>query len=315
MRRRARRAQGVVVARDLGARPGRVAAAAGLEVVQPRVYLAGTQPVNGPVLVESVRQSVRTRFAFLGRAALWLHGAGPAPAPQQVVVGVPHSSRLRLEPPVRVSRVSSDVLSRTRIRDSCPVVDLEMAVVHSCAGLPVAAAAQLLEPLLRERRTTVVRLRERCRRGLSGSAAVRRACDELVGGSLDVAVRALKRALERRGVQGLECEVRFTSAAGASCYGDLWCAAAAALLEVDGFLTHAVRRRFRADRRRDRWMAGEHDVLTLRVDVDEVFGDLDALADELAPLLLARIAAAAETRPPFVIKVQTSSAAVAVAAP
>lgn len=291
LQQRARRAQGVVTAQDLGGRPGRAAAAAGLEVVQPRVYVARTQPVDAAVLVEAVRQSVRTRFAFLGRTALWLHGAGPAPG--QVLVGVPHSSRLRLEPPVRVSRVSNDVLSRTRVRNGCPVVDLEMAVVHGCAGLPVAAAAELLEPLLRERRTTVVRLRERCRRGLSGSAAVRRACDELVGGSLDVAVRKLGRALERRGVQGLECEVRFTSAAGASCYGDLWCAAASTLLEVDGFLTHAVRRRFRADRRRDRWLAAEHEVLTLRVDVDEVFGDLDTLADELAPLLLARIAAAA----------------------
>jgi very-short-patch-repair endonuclease len=119
------------------------------------------------------------------------------------------------------------------------------------------------------------------------------ALDALVGGSLDRAVLALKRALERRGVPGLACEVRFTSEQGALCYGDLWCPAAQVLLEVDGFLTHAVRERFRADRRRDRWMAAQHGVTTLRVDVREVFEGLDALADELAGFLLARLGAAA----------------------
>lgn len=117
-----------------------------------------------------------------------------------------------------------------------------------------------------------------------------KALDALVGGSLDVGVRRLKRALERRGIVGLSCEVRFESEDGASCYGDLWCPAARALVEVDGFLTHAVRERFRADRRRDRWMVRDHATTTLRVDAAEVFDDLDALADELAEILHARIA-------------------------
>lgn len=208
------------------------------------MYLATTQPVTGPVLVEAVRQSVRTRYAFLSTAALWLLGAGPVPGQDQVLVAVPRSGRLRLEPPVRVSR---DVLAHVRTRGGCPVVDLEMAVLSACALSSLPSAAQLLEPLLRERRTTVVRLRARCRRGVSGSAVVRRACDELVGGSLDAAVRRLRRALEARGVAGLSCEVRFTSAEGASCYGDLWCEPARILVEVDGFLTHAVPERFRAD--------------------------------------------------------------------
>ena len=274
----------------LGDHPSRTAASARLEVVQPRVYVASTQPVDGAVLVEAVRQSVRIRYAFLGQAALWLLGAAPQPAPDQVLVGVPHSTRLRLEPPVRVRRVTDDVLAQVRTRRGCPVVDLEVAVLQAAERQPLLAVVDLLEPLLRERRTTVVRLRERCRRGLGGSAVVRRACDELVGASLDAAVRRLRSALEARGVTGLECEVRFTSEDGASCYGDLWSPAARTLIEVDGFLSHTVRDRFRADRRRDRWMVRDHGVTTLRVDVTEVMDDLDAVAAELARTLLARSA-------------------------
>jgi hypothetical protein len=213
-----------------------------------------------------------------------------------VVVGVPHSTRLRLNPPVRVSRVSADVLAHVRLREGCPVVDLEAAVLQSCEGLDAAAASSVLEPLLRERRTTVVRLRARCRRGLGGSAAMRRGLDALLGDSLDKGVRRLKRELERRGVPGLSCEVRFESESGASCYGDLWCPAAQAVVEVDGFLSHAVRDRFRADRRRDRWMLRDRGTTTLRVDAAEVFDDLPALADELAGILLARIGSGAGGR-------------------
>lgn len=176
----------------------RAAAAGGLELVQPRVLLAQTQPVSTQVLLEAVAQSVRTRYALLARAALWLSGAGPVPAPDQLVVGVPHSTRLRLTPPVRVSRVSEDVLAHVRQRHGPPVVDLDMALLQSCERTPVAVAIALLEPVLRDRRTTVVRLRARCRRGLGGSAVVRQVVDELAGGSLDVAVRRLRQALERR---------------------------------------------------------------------------------------------------------------------
>jgi hypothetical protein len=160
-----------------------------------------------------------------------------------------------------------------------------MAAVQACAKRSHDEVVALLEPLLRERRTTVTRLRGRCRRGLDGSAAVRRAVDTLVGGSMDSAVRALRAALEQRGVTGLQTEARFTNAAGASCYGDLWHEPSRTLLELDGFLTHAVRDRFRADRRRDRWMRREHGVTTYRIDVAEVWECLEALADEIAALL------------------------------
>lgn len=77
------------------------------------------------------------------------------------------------------------------------------------------------------------------------------------------------------------------------CYGDLLHEASLTLVEVDGFLSHTERERFRADRRRDRWMRREHGVSTVRVDVAEVWEDLDALADELVLLLNAAVPAAA----------------------
>jgi very-short-patch-repair endonuclease len=81
-------------------------------------------------------------------------------------------------------------------------------------------------------------------------------------------VRRLRRELERRGVRGLACEVRFRRQDGATCYGDLWCPQARVLAEVDGFLTHAVRERFRADRRRDRWMASGRVIMVRRLSTD-----------------------------------------------
>lgn len=280
---RARDRRGVVIAGDLGHKPRRAARRAGLRRVQPRAYVAVTQPVDVPTLVAALAASMGDDAAFLGATALWLHGAGPEPA--VVEVGVPHGTTLEVLPPARVRRVSAGVLSATRMRGGVRVVDLEMAVVQAAAGRPCAEVVTLLEPLLRERRTTVVRLRARCRRGLRGSAVVRRAVDELVGGSIDASVRQLRRALEARGVSGLRPEVHFTSAAGASCYGDLLHEPTMTLVEIDGFLTHTERARFRADRRRDRWMRREHAVLTVRVDAGEIWEDVDALADELVLML------------------------------
>lgn len=280
---RARARAGVVPASELGEHPGRAARRAGLELLQPRAYVAATQPVDAAALVAAVEASAGGRHAFLGLTALWLYGV--APRPDVVRVGVPHGTTLAVRPPVQQHRVSADVLARVRVRHGLPVVDLEMAVIQAAAKQPHQDVVTLLEPLLRQRRTTIVRLRARCRRGLDGSAAVRRAVDELAGGSMEKAVRLLRGALEARGVAGLRAEVRFTSAAGASCYAVLH-EASRSLVEVDGFLSHVERSRFRADRRRDRWMRGEHQLTTFRVDVAEVWEDVEALADELAALLV-----------------------------
>lgn len=91
---------------------------------------------------------------------------------------------------------------------------------------------------------------------------------------------------------GLRTEVRFVNAAGCSAYADVLDEAASTVPEVDGFLSHLERQRFRADRRRDRWMHAEHEIVTLRIDAAEVADDLAVLADELAQFLLQRRQAA-----------------------
>ena len=283
---RARAAQGVVPSADLGPRPARAAARHGLVPLQPRVRVACTQPITPEVLVAAVAQSVTGPYALVGPTALWWHGV--APAPDVVHVGVPHGTRFRALPPLRVHRLAPSVLRGRRTVRGVEVVALEVAVLQSCAGTPAAEARRLLEVVLRERRTTVPRLRARCRRGLAGSAAVRAGIDELAGTSLDAAVRRLAAALALRGVHGLRTEVRFVSAGGASAYADLLDEASRTVIEVDGYLSHVERQRFLADRRRDRWLLAQHELHTVRVDVQETLDGLDALADELAALLLSR---------------------------
>lgn len=250
------------------------------------MYVASTQPVGAAEQVAAVRLSVTEEYAFLGQTALWLYGAGSAPA--EVCVGVPHGTRYRVRPPTEVSRVCEEVLRGSRTINGCRVVALEIAVIQACSGLAAADALVIAESVLRDRRTTVSRLRRRCRRGLAGSAAVRRALDELSGTSLDAAVRRLREALEARGVLGLEPELHFVSAEGASAYGDLVDEQGRTLVEVDGYLSHTERVRFRADRRRDRWLHRQHAMVTVRVDAAETTDDLDALADEFADLILYR---------------------------
>jgi very-short-patch-repair endonuclease len=281
----ARAAHGLVAASLLGERPAREAAKRRLVIVQPRVYAAVTQPLTADQQVAAVRSSAQGSYAFVGWTALWLYGLADVPAPVQV--GVPHSTRLRARPPVEVRRVAPAVLEGSRTVRGSRVVALEVAVVQACARGDRPALA-LVEQVLRDRTTTVPRLRARCRRGVAGSAAVRRAVDELAGTSLDAAVRRLHDALEVRGVRGLRSEVRFVSAAGASAYADLLDEASATVVEVDGFLSHTDRARFRSDRRRDRWLHAEHGMLTVRIDAGETLDDLAAVADEVAALVLAR---------------------------
>jgi hypothetical protein len=57
------------------------------------------------------------------------------------------------------------------------------------------------------------------------------------------------------------------------------------VVEMDGFSSHTVLDRFRADRRRDRWMQAEHGVLTLRVHVGE---DVEQVAEEVCRVLSRR---------------------------
>ena len=291
--RRARAAHGVISSSALGERPSREAARRRLVVVQQRVYAAPSQPLGPTEQVAAVRASAVGVHAFLGVTALWLYGVAEPPAVVQV--GVRHGTRLRARPPVQVRRVAPAVLDGMRtVRGSC-LVALEVAVIQACGASGSASAVTLVEQVLRDRRTTTSRLRARCRRGLAGSALVRDAVDQLAGTSLDGAVRSLRAALEQRGVHGLRTEVHFRSAAGASAYADLLDEASLTVIEVDGFVSHTDRSRFRADRRRDRWLHAEHGIVTARVDATETLDDLGAVADELAALILTRRARMALT--------------------
>lgn len=289
----ARDEQGIVRTADLGAHPSRVAARHGLVQVQPRVLIAGTQPVGAVQLVAAVEAGVLSEHAFLGRTALWLYGLRGEP--DVVEVGVPHATRYRALPPLEVRRVAPVLLQGQRTVHGSRVVALEVAVLQASERLAPAEVLELVELVLRERRTTMSRLRGRCRRGVAGSAAVRRAVDQLAGTSLDAAVRRLRDALKKRGIDGLRVEAQFVSPGGGTAYVDLLDDAGHVAVEVERYLTHIERARFRADRRRDRWLHSAHDILTVRVDVSETARgpELEALADELGALVLARRAARA----------------------
>ena len=277
---KARARKGVVVGAELGGHPGRTAARSSLRPVRPGAYVAETQPLDVPVLLAAVKLTAGDRlWVVMGAGALWLYGFRACP--DQLVLGVPLGHKLAVVSEVTVRRVADAVLTGHRPRGGCRVVALEIAVIQVAAKRPAAEVRQLVEELVRGRHTTLARLRARCRKGLSGSARVRAVCDELAGGSMDADVRRLKAALEARGVEGLEPEVRFTNAAGASAYADLLHRPTVTVIEVDGFVEHTRRERFRADRRRDRWLRAQHGVLTLRVDVLEIREDLDALVDDL----------------------------------
>lgn len=282
---RARRRRGIVLPADLSDSPARAASRHNLVHLHHGAYVAATQPLTVEVLLASVRETTRgRRVAVMTEGALWLHGVSSAPTTLEL--GVPVGGSFRVRPPLTTRRVSDSVLDGSRTLKGVQVVALEVAVIQVAANRPKADVRELIEDAVRGRHTTLARLRARCRRGFKGSARVRGICDELAGGSMDADVRRLKAALETRGVTGLEVEVRFTSDDGTSAYADLFHRATSTAFEVDGLVEHSRRARFRADRRRDRWMVGQRHVVTMRIDVLEAREDLDALADELAAYLL-----------------------------
>lgn len=258
----------------------------GLVVAQPGVLVAETQPLGARDVVRAVRLSVRGDYWFAGRAALWIHGAGSEPT--VVDVAVRDVRQIVLAPPVRVRRLAPSLLTSTRTVSGLPVVSLETAVVQS-AEQP-DDLLDVVEDVLRRRATTPARLRSTCRRGVAGSAALRAVLDVVSDGDLEELKRRLRAALVGAGVRGLRSEVAVRSASGAVAYLDLYDDVTRNAVELDGWASHTERARFRADRRRDRWVRSEHGILTTRVAADEVRDDVVAVAAELAPLFLRRSA-------------------------
>jgi very-short-patch-repair endonuclease len=281
----ARDRSGLVLSAEItdGQHLGRAAARRHLTGVQPGVWVADTQPVTAPVLIDALRLSVRGEYAVVGAAALWLYGV--ADEPSAIVVGVPHRTELVLAPPLQVTRISPWMMAGARSRGGVQVVRFEVAVIQAAAKRSNKAVLALLERVLRDRRTTEARLRATLRQGFEGSAVVRRALESVRGGALEREVRELRAALAGRGLHALKVEHRFVNAAGEVCYADLYDEETGTAIEVDGYVWHTDRTRFRADRKRDRWLAGERGVRVLRVDADEVDTDLAALADELVAVL------------------------------
>jgi hypothetical protein len=255
-------------------------------MLNPGAFVAATQPLDVTVLLRAVLCSRPDGdWVVMGEAALWLYDE--AEPPSVLHLGVPLSHKLAASSPqVSVRRVAASVLRGQRALSGYQVVALEVAVIQAAAAVTDERVMRLVEDLVRGRKTTIARLRARCVRGFKGSARVRAVCDQLSGCSLDLEVRRLKKALEARGVTDLKIEVRFENAQGASAYADLLHLPSMTVFEVDGFVEHTRRDRFRADRRRDRWMRRSHAATTLRIDVMEVREDLDALADELAWFVL-----------------------------
>lgn len=255
-----------------------------LVVVQPRVLVAATQPLDLATCVAAAEQSAQD-LVLAGLTALWAYGVVPAAGQRVVDVAVPDTRQVVLLPPVRVRRLARSLLTGVRSAGGHRVVALEVAVVQAAEDLSPPELLGLVEEVLRQRRTTLTRLYARCRRGVAGSAALRRLLDELTDGAVDRGPRLLRRALEACGVSGLESEVPLRSASGATAYVDLLHRRSGHALEVDGWLTHSRRERFLADRRRDRWLRSEHGLTTIRIAAEEVERRCDDVVTELLPLL------------------------------
>ena len=266
----------------LGSNPARAAARRGLVVVQRTAAVAATQPIGALQQMHAVTLSARVPIAFLSGAALWVYGRGPEP--EQIEVGVNEHRGLSVSRPVVARRVSATTLTGVVQRNSLPLVALETAMVQRAAQITSTEALTLVTRALRDRVTTVDRLRAACRRGFAGSRAVRAALVEVRGGDLELQTRRLRRALLAAGVTGLRTEAHLTSSEGVACYLDLLHEASARALELDGPY-HDLPEQRRIDRRRDRWVRAEFGIEVIRIADEEVRRDLAGVVAELVPQL------------------------------
>lgn len=273
---------GVVDLADLGINPLRAARRHGLVLLQRRAAVAQTQPAGPIQHMHAAALVVPPPRALLSESALWAHGWGQLPS--CIEIGVEDTRGLSVRPPVIGRRVAAATLAGAVVRRGLPVVALETGLVQSCVRLTDAQALLQVERLLRARATTPGRLRAACRRGFEGSRKIRAALDVLGGGDLELQKRRLRAALTAAGVIGLRSEVRLVSATGASCYLDLLHDPSRQAIEVDGGY-HDLPGQRSVDRRKDRWVRGEHGIEIVRVADEEVRRDLAGVVLELLALL------------------------------
>ncbi len=196
------------------------------------------------------------------------------PEPSEVHVLLPTSRRklpLRgtvrhfTEKPPRTMRVRSEPKGLL-----LPTGMLVPTVLQCAAVLLRNDLLALVEDLLREERLNIDVLRDACGRGISGSAALQDALDELDADGADRWVRRLVRLLTAGGLPRPALEVPMYDGARVRAYLDGFYEEAKLAVEVDDWESHGLRDASEHDRQRDRWLYNAYGILTIRLTPREI---------------------------------------------
>lgn len=292
----ARRAGGVVTSRQLQA--------AGLSrsQVNRRAGQLLTPLTDGVYGLGPITTDIRVRGALLA-------------LPRAVVAFGSASVRLRL--PLPVVDEATLLVTGYRSRRQIDGVDIRFtrwlppSDVTSVGGIPVTTVARtlcdlstcyptrrlqhLMEHALSERLTTVTELQASmlgwCRRGRSGTAALRRVGQLLLDGEPLPTSELERRAfllLRRAGLPPWTTQYRPPWYDGLRGAVDLAWPEARLLVELDGRRWHATYQAQAEDRRRDR-LAASHGWLTVRFGWQEIVDRPSVVVDEIRHLLAARL--------------------------
>jgi hypothetical protein len=239
--------------------------------LQPGVILPSTAVPTSLQRREAVRLSLEARQRSTG-IPWWFSGVTAAQVlglrvPEHpVVVTVLGSTRPTL---ADVHVLSTHQLPMVRTVKDLPVVTVPVAIVQCAALLARDDLVTLVEHALRDRRCTLSQLKNVCRRGVSGAAALRSVLEELSREGRDRWVRVLVRKLVAEGLPTPETERPLPEKDPRAwldlCWWELLLA-----VEVDDWQTHASREAAEHDRARDRWMMTDYGLVVLRVTPREI---------------------------------------------
>lgn len=251
-------------------------------VEQPGVVRPATTVPDFAMRIAAVALSLNcdgdTEWVFSHRTAAHLHGL-PLPEPDEVDVLLAAANR---EAPLSaVRRHLTREPPRRAWREGYPVSPVPQTVVQCGRGVSREELVHVVEYAVRERLTTLPRLREVCGRGVDGSAALRDVLDELSAEGIDKWMRRLVRALRSTNLPTPELEVPMLDAGGRvhlildGLFRDVGLG-----LEMDDWETHGSRAAQERDRERDRWLLREHGVTVLRVTPRQLRrGEADVVQD------------------------------------
>jgi hypothetical protein len=204
----------------------------------------------------------------------------PTAEPDVLDVLLPVTSRAA--PLNRVRRRLSKQPLRRMWRGRLPVPQPQVALVQCAAELPRSQVLELVEFAIRNRLTTLARLREVCGRGVRGSVLLQDVVAELSTDGVDRWVRRLLRLLDDVGVPRPELEVPVAEDGRVRAYLDgLWRGLRLAL-EVDDWESHGARDAQERDRRRDRWLLRDYGITTLRLTPREIRDSPEAVVADIA---------------------------------